>query len=137
MLVVDASAVVELLLVRSAAEEIERHIVAHGYVLHAPHLLDVEVLSALRRLVAAGEASSGRAVEALTDLSELPVERYPHVFLIEDAWKLRNNFSAYDATYLALAELLADDGATLLTADAGFARATRKHSRVDVLLVSG
>lgn len=135
MLVVDASAVVELLLVRSAAGDIERHIVAHDYMLHAPHLLDVEVLSALRRLVASREASFGRAVEALTDLSDLPVERYPHDLLIQSAWKLKDNFSAYDATYLALAELLTEDGATLLTADAGFARATRKHSRVDVLLV--
>jgi len=136
MLVVDASAVVELLLVRPAAEDVERHIVAHGYALHAPHLLDIEVLSALRRLVAYGEASSDRAVEALTDLCDLPVERYAHDALIQSAWRLRDNFSAYDAAYLALAELLTEDGATLLTADAGFARATRKHSRVDVLLVS-
>ena len=135
MLVVDASAVVELLLVRSAAEGIERHIVAHDYMLHAPHLLDVEVLSALRRLVASGEASSARAVEALSDLSDLPVERYPHDLLIGRAWELRDNFSAYDATYLALAELLVADGSALLTADARFARATRKHSRVDVLHV--
>ncbi len=63
---------------RSAAEEIERHIVAHGCLLHAPHLLDIEVLSALRRLVVAGAASSERAVEALTDLCDLPVERYAH-----------------------------------------------------------
>ncbi len=95
------------------------------------------MLSALRRLVASGEASSGRAVEALTDLCDLPVERYAHDVLIHNAWELRDNFSAYDATYLALAELLAEDGATLLTADAAFARATRRRGRVDVLLVRG
>jgi len=137
MLVVDASAIVELLLVRSVAEDIERHIVAHDYRLHAPHLLDVEVLSALRRVVVSGEASSARAVEALADLSDLPVERYPHDLLIRRAWELRENFSAYDATYLALAELLMEDGSALLTADARFARATREHSRVDVLDVRG
>jgi len=136
MLVVDASAIVELLLARSAAEDIADHIVAHEHMLHAPHLLDVEILSALRRVVAAGEASPSRALEALADLSDLSVERYPHDILINRVWNLKDNFSVYDATYLALAELLTEDGATLLTADAGFARATRKHSRVDVLLVS-
>jgi len=135
MLVVDASAVVELLLVRSGAEDVERHIVAHGYMLHAPHLLDIEVLSAMRRVVASGEASPGRAFDALTDLSDLSVERYPHDILIGRAWGLKDNFSAYDAAYLALAELLTEDGAKLLTADAAFARATRRHTRVDVLLV--
>ncbi len=137
MLVVDASAVVELLLSRSVAAEIRAHVVSHDYMLHAPHLLDVEVLSSLRRLVASGQASSGRAAEALTDLSDLPIERYPHDLLMQRAWRLRDNFSAYDATYLALAELLTENGVPLLTADARFARATRKHSRVDVLQVSG
>jgi len=136
MLVVDASAIVELLLARSSAEDVAGHIVAHEYMLHAPHLLDVEILSALRRVVASGEASPNRALEALSDLSDLPVERYPHNILIDRIWNLKDNFSAYDATYLALAELLTEDGATLLTADAGFARATRKRSRVEVLLVA-
>lgn len=135
MLVVDASAVAELLLVRPAAEEVERHIAAHGYMLHAPHLLDVEVLSALRRIVASGEASAARAREALTDLLDLPLERYPHDILVQRVWELRDNFSVYDATYLALAETLIEGGAALLTADARFARATRANGQVDVVLV--
>ncbi len=134
MLVVDASAVAELLLGRPAADRIAEHIADHDHALHAPHLLDVEVLSALRRLVCAGEASVARAEEAVQDLLDLPVERCPHDVLLPRAWELRANFSAYDATYLALAEGLTDDGVPLLTADARFARAVGRHSVIDVVL---
>lgn len=136
MLVVDASAVVELLLGRPVARDVARHIAAHDYALHAPHLLDVEVLSALRRLVAAGDASPARAGEAVADLVDLPVERYPHDLLIDRIWRRRANFSAYDASYLALAETVSDGGAPLLTADARFARAIGTHSTVEVLLAA-
>lgn len=135
MLVVDASAVVELLLARPAAERIERHIAQHRYDLHAPHLLDIEVLSALRRVVASGEASSARAGEAVTDLVDLPVDRYPHDVLVPRVWQLRESLSAYDATYLALAEALVEGGAPLLSADARFARAARIHGTVDMVVV--
>jgi len=134
MLVIDASAVAELLLARRAAGDVERHITAHDYELYAPQLLDVEVLSALRRVVASAEASAARAGEAVADLLDLPIERYPHEVLVSRVWQLRENFSAYDATYLALAESLVDAGAPLLTADARFARAAEAHSSVDVLL---
>ncbi len=136
MLVVDASAIAELLLARPAAERVERHIAAHRYELHAPQLLDIEVLSALRRVVASGEASAARAGEAVTDLLDLPVERYPHDILVPRVWELRENFSAYDAAYLALAEALVERGAPLLTADARLARAAASHCAVDVLLVA-
>jgi predicted nucleic acid-binding protein len=92
------------------------------------------VLSALRRVVASAEASAARAGEAVADLLDLPIERYPHEVLVPRVWQLRENFSAYDATYLALAESLVDTGAPLLTADARFARAAEAHSSVDVLL---
>ena len=134
MLVIDASAVTELLLGRPAAEPIARHIADHDYELHAPHLLGVEVVSALRRVVAAGEATTLRAGEALTDLLDLPIERYAHEILMPRLWQLRDNFSAYDAAYLALAETLAEHGAPVLTADARFARGVRAHAHVDVLL---
>jgi predicted nucleic acid-binding protein len=134
MLVVDASAIVELLLGRPPAERVAQHFASHGYELHAPQLLDIEVLSALRRVVAAGDASPARAGEAVADLLDLRVERYPHEILVPRIWELRSNFSAYDAAYLALAEALADDGAPLLTADARFARAAEAHGGVDVLL---
>jgi predicted nucleic acid-binding protein len=136
MLVVDASAVAELLLRRPASERIERHIAEHDSSLHAPHLLDVEVLSALRRLVASGDASATRAGAAVADLLDLPLARYPHYVLAPRTWALRDNFSAYDATYLALAESLTDDGAPLLTADARLARAARAYTEVKVLEVA-
>jgi len=135
MLVLDASAVIELLLVRPAADHVERHMASHGHELHAPELLDVEVLSALRRLVASGDASPARAGGAVTDLLDLPIERYPHETLVARIWELRHNFSAYDATYVALAEALVDNAAPLLTADARFARAVRVHGGVEALLV--
>ena len=136
MLVVDASAVAELLLGRAAANAVAQRIVEHDYDLHAPHLLDVEVVSALRRLVAAGDASAARAGDALADLADLPLERYPHDVLVPRVWTLRDNVSPYDAVYLALAEALTDDGVPLATADARFARAARAHSHVDVVLVT-
>ena len=134
MLVVDASAIAELLLVRPAAADVERHMAAHQYALHAPHLLDVEVLSALRRVVAAGDASPQRAGEAIRNLLDLRVERYPHDILVDRIWELRGNFSSYDAAYLALAEALTETGAPLLTADVRLARAAQAHTGVDVLV---
>lgn len=135
MLVVDASAVAELLLGRPAAECVAQHIDDHGFDLHAPHLIDVEVLSALRRVVASGEASPTRADEAVTDLLDLPLDRYSHEVLVPRVWELRENFSAYDATYLALAEAVAEEPVPLLTADARLARAAGDHAAVPVLLV--
>jgi len=135
MLVLDASAVVALLLGRAGADEVKRSITEHDYALHAPHLLDVEVLSALRRLVATGGASRARAEEAIADLLALRIKRYPHGALAARVWALRANLSAYDATYVALAELLSVDGAALVTADGRLARAARTHTALDVLLV--
>ena len=135
MLVVDASAAAELLLGRPPASAVAAQVAAHGFDLHAPHLLDVEVLSVVRRLVASTEASVQRGEEAIEDLLALPIERYPHDVVLQRAWEHRQNFSAYDATYLALAEALADDPPPILTADARFARAARSHTAVPVILV--
>jgi len=137
MLVVDASAVAELLLGRPAAERVAEHLAAHGFALHAPHLLDVEVLSVLRRVVAAGDASAARAEEALADFLDLPFERHAHDVLLTRAWALRENVSAYDGMYLALAEALADDGVPLLTADERLVRGAAARSEVEVVLVGG
>ena len=134
MLVVDASAITELLLGRAAGQAVEERLRDHDFDLHAPHLLDVEVLSALRRVVAAGDASPERAGDAVTDLLDLPLERYPHDGLAPRIWALRANFSAYDAAYVALAEAITDGGAPLLTADARLARAAGDHTELRVLL---
>lgn len=135
MLVIDASAVAELVLARPAAEAVARHVADHEHDLHAPHLVDVEVLSAVRRLVGSKDASLERAAEAITDLLDLPIARYRHDILVPRVWELRKNFSSYDATYLALAEALTDDGIPLLTADKRFARAIRAHTAVEALSV--
>jgi predicted nucleic acid-binding protein len=104
--------------------------------LHAPHLLDIELLSVLRRVVGAGDATADRAGEAVADLLDLPIERYGHHILAPRIWELRESFSAYDATYVALAESVVDDGASLLTTDARLARAAGAHTSVPVVLVA-
>jgi len=113
---------------------VSEHLASHGFALHAPHLVDVEVLSALRRLVSSGEATAERAAEAIADLHDLPIERYPHDILVPRIWQLRENFSAYDASYVALADGLADEPVPLLTADGRLARAVTDHVDVPVLL---
>ncbi|MFP3941594.1 MAG: type II toxin-antitoxin system VapC family toxin [Thermoanaerobaculia bacterium] len=117
---VDASALLEVLLQAPAAEPIAERLFDPEETLHAPHLLDVEVAQILRRYVLLGEIDAGRGREALTDLADLSVERYPHDPLLARIWELRDNATAYDAAYLALAEAL---GAPLLTCDARLARA--------------
>jgi predicted nucleic acid-binding protein len=134
MLVVDASAVTELLLGRPAAGAVAQQLRDNDFDLHAPQLLDVEVLSALRRVVAAGDASAERAGEAVADLLDLPIERYGHDGLVPRIWELRENLSAYDAAYVALAEAIADEGAPLITADVRLARAVGAHTRVRVIV---
>jgi predicted nucleic acid-binding protein len=134
MVVIDASAVAEIVLDRPVAARIGRHLAE--YALHAPHLVDLEVLNALRRLVSAGDVTEERATAAASDLLTLPIARYPHAILGHRIWELRHNFTAYDAAYVALAEMLTDDGVPLLTTDARFARAARKHTDVEVLLAA-
>jgi predicted nucleic acid-binding protein len=135
MLVLDASAAAELLLGRPPAPVVAAQLAAHAFDLHAPHLLDVEVLSVVRRLVVSGQASVQRGEEAIDDLFALPIERYPHDVLVRRAWDHRDHFSAHDATYLALAEALALEAPPILTADARFARAARVHASVPIILV--
>jgi predicted nucleic acid-binding protein len=133
MLVIDASAATDLLLARPSAEAIAAHISERGLDLHAPHLIDVEIVSAVRSLVATGEAAAERGEEAIADLLDLPLARYPHDILLPRIWELRENLSAYDAAYLALAEGLSDEGVPLLTTDGRLARAVHAHSAVEVL----
>ncbi|MGH9464307.1 MAG: type II toxin-antitoxin system VapC family toxin [Thermoanaerobaculia bacterium] len=121
MIVVDASAVVEMLLASTSGEEIAEELLASERGLHAPHLLDAEVTSALRKGWLRGVLTEERARQALEDLPDLPIERHGHVLLLERAWNLRAVLTVYDALYVALAETLA---APLLTCDARIAKAT-------------
>lgn len=134
MLVVDASAIVEILLDRPAADDVAHRMAEQRFDLHAPHLLDVEVLSALRRLVSTGEASAERAQGAMADLLDLPIERYLHDVLLARAWEMRDNVTAYDAVYVALAEVLDDLPVPLLTTDTRLAHAVSDHSHVEAIL---
>jgi predicted nucleic acid-binding protein len=134
MLVVDASAVTELLLGRAAGDTVAEELRNHQFDLHAPHVLDLEVLSALRRLVAAGHLTAERAAEAIVDMLALPLDRHAHYALVPRIWELRENLTAYDATYVALAEAVADEGASLITTDARLARAASALSRVGVIV---
>lgn len=130
MIVLDASAAVEVLLQTAVGAPLAGRLLAPGESLHAPHLLDIEVTQVLRRFAARGELSDPRAREALRDLADLPVERYPHEILLPRVWALRENLTAYDAVYVALAEAL---GATLLTRDARILRAPGHQARIEVV----
>lgn len=98
--------------------------------LHAPALCDVELTAVLRRGLLAGRLGSARARAVLADHLDLPLVRHGHRRLLPRILELRENFSAYDAVYVALAEGL---GAALLTADRALARAARRHTGVAVL----
>ena len=106
MIVVDASALLEALLRTPAASAVERWLFEPSQTLHAPHLLDVEVAQVVRRYAANREIEAERGRMALADLADFPLHRYPHDFLLPRVWDLRNNLTAYDAMYVALAEAL-------------------------------
>ncbi|MEO8504888.1 MAG: type II toxin-antitoxin system VapC family toxin [Acidobacteriota bacterium] len=113
MIVLDASAAVDLLLGNDSAS-IEARVFAHGEEVHAPHLLDIEVASVLRRLAWRDEVTAVRAGQAMEDFIELPIHRHAHERYVPRIWELRFNLTAYDAVYVALAEVL---GVPLLTRD--------------------
>lgn len=131
MIVLDASAAVEMVLhTAPGALMAERLLAASSSSLHAPHLLDVEVAQVLRRFVTRGELDPGRAKQSLTILAALPFERHAHDLLLPRIWALRSNLTAYDAAYVALAEIL---DATLITRDARLLRASGHTARVEVV----
>ncbi len=129
MTVVDASAVVDLLLRLASYDRIQARLARSGESLHAPFLLDAEVLQAVRGYALRRQLSPSRAVEALEDFGELRITRYPHLPLVPRVWELRNNFSAYDALYVGLAEAL---NAPLVTSDGALARARGHHARLEI-----
>ena len=129
MIVLDASAAVEVLLQTAAGAPMTERLLDPAESLHAPHLLDIEVAQILRRFVRQGELAPDRARQALDDLASLPLERYSHEILMSRVWTLRENLTAYYAAYVALAEVLE---ATLLTRDGRIARAPGHAARIEV-----
>ncbi len=113
MIVLDASAALELVLRTEAGLRLEARIFQRNETLHAPHLIDVEIAHVLRRL-ARDDDTASYCNEALQNWLAMPVQRYPHGELVRRGWELRANFTSYDAVYVALAEWL---DAPLLTHD--------------------
>ncbi|MCP5113233.1 MAG: type II toxin-antitoxin system VapC family toxin [bacterium] len=130
MLVIDASAVLELLLRTPAAARVEERLRAVRGNLYAPHLLDFEVTQVLHRYCSAGDLGSERAQEALRDLSDLGIRRYAHRPLVERIWELRTHVTPSDATYLALAEAVA---VPLLTCDPRLSAAAGHRATVELV----
>ena len=130
MIVLDASVVVELLTNGILADSIRNELASSDESFVVPHLIDVEVMSALRRLVTGQRIGSHRSQQFLAELVALPAERYSHTPLIGRIWELRHNFTAYDATYIALAE--ATDS-VLYTCD----EKLRKGHNAQVVLFTG
>lgn len=119
----------DLLLRREPFERVAAWALREAQVIHAPHLLDVEVVQALRRLEAAGAIDARRGREALEDLNLLRLVRHPHAPLLDRMWAMRHNLTAYDALYVALAEVL---DAPLVTTDGRLASAPGHAARVEV-----
>ena len=130
MIVVDASALVEVLLRTPAANTVRDRLFSPEQTLQAPHLIDIEVAQVLRRYAASGQVEPGRCRDALDDLFDFPLDRYPHDLLLRRVWELRHNLTAYDAAYVALAEVL---DARLVTRDRGIAAAAGRDATIELV----
>jgi predicted nucleic acid-binding protein len=130
MMVVDASAVAEVVLGFSGSAALSSRLFEPGQTLHAPHLLDVEVAHVIRRYAFIGDIDDDRGRRAIDNLVDFPIRRYPHDALLPRVWDLRGHISASDAVYVALAEALE---APLLTRDGRLAEAVQRFTRVQLV----
>ena len=121
MLVIDASAALELLMTTRSGFAVEEHVLESGEPLAAPHLIDVEVLHVIRKFHRTGVLTRRRSEQAIDDFGDLPITRYGHELLRSNMWRMRDNLTAYDAAYIALAELL---DAPIVTCDGKLARSS-------------
>lgn len=131
-LVLDASVLAEALVSSPLGRAAVEHMVEHEGELHIPHLAVIETTSVLRAWVRRGELSEQRAESALTDLADMPAQRWPGEPLLPRVWELRDDVTAYDATYVALAEVL---DASLMTADRRLASGVEGLTTCRVLTV--
>jgi predicted nucleic acid-binding protein len=129
VIVVDASALLEVLLQTPLAASFEDRLLDNVHALHAPHLLDIEVAQIVRRFVLARAMDPERAQAALDDFGAFPIQRHAHDLFLPRVLALRDNFTAYDAIYVALAEVL---DATLLTHDRRLAASARRLVPVEL-----
>jgi len=130
VIVLDASAAVELVLRTERADRIAARALDPAQRLHAPHLIDIEVVQVLRRLHLARELTLERAELAFTDFEKLVVERHAHRSLLRRVWALRSVMSAYDAAYVSLAEGLS---APLLTCDEKLSRSHGHDAHIELI----
>jgi predicted nucleic acid-binding protein len=130
MAVIDASTTVEILLRTSAGIGALNRIAAEPDDMVAPYLIDIEVAHALRRMVLLRKLSLANAEFAVTTLPQLRIERYPHLVLLPRIWQLRDSLSAYDAAYVALAELVDQP---LFTFDTKLGRSHGHQARIVTL----
>jgi predicted nucleic acid-binding protein len=129
LIVVDASAVIDLLLPASDTEALAQRLMTDPS-WHAPHLLDLEVAQVMRRWVLGNRIEEQAGRGALERLADLPITRYPHDVFLPRIWQLRHHVTAYDAAYIALAEGL---DAPLVTRDNRLSAAASYGVRVEVL----
>jgi predicted nucleic acid-binding protein len=130
VIVVDASAVLEILLRTERAKKVEARLFRKTESLCAPHLLDLEILQVLRRY-SGKEMSEDRAQLAILDFHDLPIARYAHDIFVWRIWQLRKSLTAYDAAYVALAEALE---APLLTCDARLASSHGHSAQIQLIV---
>jgi predicted nucleic acid-binding protein len=130
MIVVDASAILEVLLRTERAEKVEARLFRKTESLCAPHLLDLEIIQVLRHY-SGKEIPEERAQVAILDFQDFPIARYPHEIFVWRIWQLRKSLTAYDAAYVALAEALE---APLLTCDARLASSHGHSARIQLIV---
>ncbi len=131
MIVVDSSAVLDVLLGTPRAEVIQRRIFRPRETIAAPYLLDLEVVQVLRRFCRSRQIDERRGREAIEDYLAMPIERFAHEPLLGRVWELKANLTAYDAIYVALAELL---NARLLTSDGRLARSPAARGLAELII---
>jgi len=130
LIVLDASAMLEALLPTASAAALQTRLFEPGETWHAPHLLDIELAQVIRRHSLDRNISAKQAAAAFANYADLTIQRHRHTPLLQRVWALRNNLTAYDAVYVALAEALS---ATLLTRDKRLANAAGHQARVELV----